>query len=769
MDSRSNSDLSFLLDEKFDFDVSLSPASSKGDEDEDEVFVGPLSHKEKCVSVNVASRLEGSDGARSSWSPLTGDLLDAVCQEAHKLADQLQSCELSQSHSEDGKPSVADGEPSAADGEPSAATNRREEFLQDAEAKLGVLAQTTSTLSTLTPIKRQTFLVQDSPMKQLPPAVQRRLLRGSSTNTASSPSPAITSSSKHPASAHPTSCIRPNNAASSSRTASASTTSSTRLSTSARLGTSSPVVGFKALPRMGLRGKAALGVVLPSKPAGPTASCSANKSRVDKSRLQLPSKVGEMKPAVGTWKRSPSSRPSSRADSSEDLLSDSASVASDISDSSFNSSLLGKRTMAPPSKSFTRNMSTVKVPPLQSRRVTDRKNTSSSSSSVSSFNSSISLSPAKGKLNSSLNRSLSGSTGPAPSSITKPSNPSRPNRSSVYGTVRPASSNAGRRSLSTQVRKPSEVELPKTTRCTPLKRGEATPLQVTPTKRVSERTASVPTGSSTRLQSGLKTKSKPEALVLPTPSGGFRGVAQKDDASKMMNPKRPTSASSVESLPQKASAGPITPSAGSGRVLPMKARRPSALPTPVKRRMSVIPPATPTNLTLPSRPSTTSESGPAPCFSAARREKSCSPTPAETQEAELVVATEVPPFCLEEEEESTAAPPPSLSHTDQSESIEPIAEPIQVEPAPSKDLIELGSSEESNTKTQEVLLLDLPAPIVQPQEKLLIDLTNTPDLIRTNGKTCTSSQQLIDLTSPLIKWSPEDKRENNAPLINLSF
>lgn len=54
--------------------------------------------------------------------------------------------------------------------------------------------------------------------------------------------------------------------------------------------------------------------------------------------------------AVGGWKRSPTSRPSSRAESSEDLLSDSASVASDISDSSINSSLLGKRTLAPPTK-----------------------------------------------------------------------------------------------------------------------------------------------------------------------------------------------------------------------------------------------------------------------------------------------------------------------------------------------------------------------------------------------------------------------------------
>lgn len=53
---------------------------------------------------------------------------------------------------------------------------------------------------------------------------------------------------------------------------------------------------------------------------------------------------------VGGWRRSPVSCASSRAESYEDLLSDSASVASDISDSSLNSSLLGKRTLAPPSK-----------------------------------------------------------------------------------------------------------------------------------------------------------------------------------------------------------------------------------------------------------------------------------------------------------------------------------------------------------------------------------------------------------------------------------
>ncbi|XP_041651724.1 G2 and S phase-expressed protein 1 isoform X2 [Cheilinus undulatus] len=737
MDCRANSDLFFLPDEKFDFDVSLSPASSKGDDDEDEVFMGPLSHKERCISVNVVSQLEGGN-VRVSWSPLTGDQLEAVCQEAHKLADQLQSSELNQPLSENGAPSDA--------------TNGKEQFLQDAEAKLGMLAQTASSLS---PIKRQTFLVQDSPMKELPPAVQRRLLRGSSIKTASSTSPANTSSSNRPSSAT-TPSIRPN------RVSATNTASSTRPAASTRLSTSSPVVGVKVPPRTGLRGKAALGVVLPSKLAGPTTSCSTSKSKVEKTRLQPPSKAGEK--AVGSWKRSPSSRPSSRAGSCEDLLSDSASVASDISDSSLNSSLLGKRTMAPPSKSFTRNLSAVKVPPLQSRRVTERKNTSSSSSSVSSFNSSMSLSPGKGKQNSSLNRSLSGST--APSSVTKPANPTRPNRSSVYGTAGQASSNTSRRSLSTQVRRPSEVERPKATKSTPLKRAEAMPLQITPAKRVSERVASIPANASGRLQSGLKTKSKPEALVLPTPSGGCKGAPQKDDVSKVMKPKRPMSTSSVESLLQKPSAGPMTPSAGSGRSLQMKARRPSALPTPVKRRTSAIPPATPSNQTRLSRPSATSESGPALCSSSARREKSCSPDPADAQEAELN-PPDVQPFCLEEEE-STVVPPPSPPNIDQSESTESEPEPTKPEPEPSSNLIELESAEESNTKTQEVLLLDLPAPVLQPPEKLLIDLTNTPDLIRTSNKACTTTQ-LIDLSSPLIKWSPEDKRENVAPLINLSF
>ncbi|KAM9352125.1 G2 and S phase-expressed protein 1 [Symphorus nematophorus] len=729
MDCRASSELFFLPDEKFDFDVSLSPASSKGDEDEDEVFVGPVSHKERCVTVNMESQLgDSSSGVRASWSPLTGDQLEAVCQEAHRLADQLQSSELNRPRSEHDKTTNVTSD----------STTDRDEFVQDADAKLGVLGQTASALS---PIKRQTFCVQDSPMKQLPPAIQRSLLRGSSSNTASS--------------------TRPSNAASSTRRSSANTNSFSRPAAYTRLSTSSPVAGAKAQPRMGLRGKATLGAVLPSKPAAPTTSCSASKSRVEKNRLPPPSK------AVGGWRRSPASRPSSRAGSCEDLLSDSASVASDISDSSLNSSLVGKRTLAPPTKSVVKNVSGVKAPSLQSRRGTERKNTSSSSSSVSSFNSSISLSPAKGKLNSSLNRSLSGSTGPAPSSISRPVNNNRLRRSTIYSTAEPVSSTTGRRSLCVQARKPPDVEQIKATRSTPLKRAEATPLQPMPAKRALGRTSSVTTTTSGRPQSGLKTKSKPEALVPPTPSGGVRGVLQGDDVSKILKPKRLMSASSVDSLPQKPCPGPVTPSVGSCKSLQVKARRPSALPTPVRRRMSALPVATPTNQTRPARLPPTSDSDPAPGSALARRDRGCSTVAADTpQEVEPVDAPDIQPFCLEEEE-PTGAPPTDPPQTDQSENTDPRA-PCQGESDPIRNLIELETTEESNSKTQEVLLLDLPAPILQPQEKLLIDLTNTPDLIRTSNKTCTTTQ-LIDLSSPLIKWSPEDKRENTAPLINLSF
>lgn len=192
---------------------------------------------------------------QASGSPLTGDQLEAVFQEAHRLADQLQNNELNQPHGGEGGTA----------GTTSSITADGEQFVQGAEANLGMLGWPASMCS---PIKRQTFLVQDSPMKELPPAIQRSLLRGSSANAASSTRPTI------------------------STRLSVTAAASTRLST--RLSTSSPARGPKAQTRPSLRGKAMLGVgvVLPSKPAAMATSCSSNKSRLERSRLQPPSQVG---------------------------------------------------------------------------------------------------------------------------------------------------------------------------------------------------------------------------------------------------------------------------------------------------------------------------------------------------------------------------------------------------------------------------------------------------------------------------------------------
>ncbi|XP_026030516.1 G2 and S phase-expressed protein 1 isoform X6 [Astatotilapia calliptera] len=633
MDCRANSDVFFLPDEKFDFDVSLSPASSRGDEAEDEVFVGPVSHKEKCVSVNVASPLENHS---ITWSPLTGEQLEAVCQEAHRLASQLQST-VSHDENRDATSVTMD------------TMTEQEEFVEDAETRLGLLAQTTSGVS---PNKRQTFCVQDSPLKQLPPVIQRQLQRGSGSSITSSIRPTITPAS------------------------------STRPTSKSRLSVCSPVIQAKAQPRTALRGKSALGVavVLPSKPTIPVTSCSTNKSRVEKTKLQ------------------------------------------------------------PPNRSGVRNLSGGKAQRLQTRR----KNTSSSSSSVSSFNSSISLSPAKGKVKSTLNGNLSSSTGPAPRKV---NSLSRPRRSTIYSAAESVSSTAaGRRSISTQAKKLSEAESGNDAKSTPHKSAEATP---------PKRPASNLTTSTSRLQSGPKAKSKPEAVVLPTPSTGGKGVHHANDVSKVLKPKRLMSLNGMDSLPQKPSAGPLTPSGITCKSLQMKPRRPSALPTPVRRKASLIPSPTP-------KPPALSDSVP----TSYTKQHSCSPTLTNAQEEEeLVDAPEIQPFCLEDDPPTTT--PSNNQQTDQSEPMDPGAL-ILDESVPNENLIELELKEDSNSKTQEVLLLDLPPPTLPPQEKLLIDLTNTPDFIRTNNKTC-SAAQLIDLSSPLIKWSPEDKTENNAPLINLSF
>lgn len=92
-----------LADEKFDFDLSLSSSSANED---DEVFFGPIGHRERCVAASLELKeLNGQipkepppppSESRLAWSPLTGEKFVEVYKEAHLLALQIQSSSKNQ-------------------------------------------------------------------------------------------------------------------------------------------------------------------------------------------------------------------------------------------------------------------------------------------------------------------------------------------------------------------------------------------------------------------------------------------------------------------------------------------------------------------------------------------------------------------------------------------------------------------------------------------------------------------------------------------------
>lgn len=212
--------------------------SSKGDED-DEVFVGPIRHKERCIAVGVEASVKDSLssgpslGEEPCWSTLTVDNFEEISKEAQLVVSHLDSSLHGSSTSQNTCMEEAEFTPAA------------ERFKTDSVAK-----------PRLSPIKRETFCIQDSPLKQLPPAIQQRLMKakGAGASTATG---------------------KP------------------------RQSTSSPVRQPGALPqpKMTLRSKAGLAgprSVLPSKPTLPAATQTPVKTRPappDKSKLQPPTRV----------------------------------------------------------------------------------------------------------------------------------------------------------------------------------------------------------------------------------------------------------------------------------------------------------------------------------------------------------------------------------------------------------------------------------------------------------------------------------------------
>ncbi|XP_069085836.1 G2 and S phase-expressed protein 1 isoform X2 [Pleurodeles waltl] len=160
-------EMTLLTDEQFDFDLSLSPSSGKEDAEDDEVFIGPIGHKEKCVSVCVDAQKSETDencplkpNDQAPWSPLSGDKFVEIFKEAHLLALQLEKSRDSPLNK------VTQ----------SAVKNAAiEKFVQESKSKLNIFQSGLENAKTPVPIKRETYCVNDSPFNLLPPSIQQRL------------------------------------------------------------------------------------------------------------------------------------------------------------------------------------------------------------------------------------------------------------------------------------------------------------------------------------------------------------------------------------------------------------------------------------------------------------------------------------------------------------------------------------------------------------------------------------------------------------------
>ncbi|XP_032217787.2 G2 and S phase-expressed protein 1 isoform X2 [Nematostella vectensis] len=82
-------DVALLEDEKFDFDLPLS--SDEEQEDDDEIFFGPVGHKERCVATNAEVHAVAENEDWKPMSPLTAEQIVEIFKEATAVACMLKN------------------------------------------------------------------------------------------------------------------------------------------------------------------------------------------------------------------------------------------------------------------------------------------------------------------------------------------------------------------------------------------------------------------------------------------------------------------------------------------------------------------------------------------------------------------------------------------------------------------------------------------------------------------------------------------------------
>nr|XP_005567050.1 PREDICTED: G2 and S phase-expressed protein 1 isoform X1 [Macaca fascicularis]XP_015312535.1 PREDICTED: G2 and S phase-expressed protein 1 isoform X1 [Macaca fascicularis] len=718
MDNPKKEDILLLADEKFDFDLSLSSSSANED---DEVFFGPVGHKERCIAASLELNnpvpeqpsLPVSESP-FAWSPLAGEKFVEVYKEAHLLALQIESSSRNQ------MAQAAKPEDPQSQGV--------ERFIQESKLKINLFEKEKEMKKSPTSLKRETYYLSDSPL--LRPSVGKPRFLASS--------PALPSSGAQASLAR---ALGPPNSAHAlpkeSCTAPAPSQAATQRKPGSKL----------LLPRVAsVRGRSIPGAA-------------------EKPKKEIPASPSRTKiPAEKEFHR--------------DVLPEKSAPGA-VSVPAAGSHLgQGKRAIPVPNKLG------LKKTLLKAPGSTSNLARKSSSGPVWSGASSVCTSPAAGKAKSSefasipanssrplSNISKSGGIGPT---LLRPALPAGPvGASSQQAKQVDVSGLAAEQSTAPPSVSPTQPQTPEGGGQWPNSSSTwSESSQLNKTRSIRRRDSYL--NSKTKIMPTPTNQFKiPKFCIGDSPDGA---------TPKLSRAQRPQSCTSVGRVPIHST--PVRRSSGPAPQSLLSARRVSALPTPARRRFSGLPPMTPKmmpravasplcvpaqrlsseprkNSAMRTEPTTDSnrkaDSRPVDVSPDGGSPPSCVPQALNfsPEESDTVFSKSTTTEAAREETKpgGDAAPSEALL-------VDIKLDPLAVTPdAASQPLVDPPLIDFCNTPEANVA--------VGSESRPLIDLMiNTPDMNKNVAKPSPVVGQLIDLSSPLIQLSPEADKENvDSPLL----
>ncbi|XP_039919387.1 G2 and S phase-expressed protein 1 [Hirundo rustica] len=698
------SDFPLLTDEKFDFDLSLSSTSGN----EDEVFVGPMGHKERCIAASIeAKKCVSASDDKLTWSPLQGEKSVEIFKEAHLLALKIETGsknkETKTSQSEEQENKVV------------------ETFVEDSESKLKILRNKNIEI-TPRAVKRETYCVQDSPACQLPPCFQKA-------------SHKLVSDGEVHALAAP-----PNRSPVVSPTKHAGLPLTEEQKTKE---TNTKAIGKPRVAKLS--------------------------STFGKSNLLTIDKLKQGKNTSISTKRDLNSMGSSE-DVISDKSSIALDVAESSLSSS--SSVQDTKVLPAPSKPGLRKMSYLKCPGVASgltRKTTSSSSSSSVSGMNSSLNSSLPISPIgkKGKSSMSSKASVSGSklsSGTSRLALIRPTtvsslqaanteksrkqvrSASTPKISSAVSLARSSASAASSEPAGSGIQRPTSVPSLQQL-CQQNKDGSSTKASLCPKPKARNLSVSTSqTKAPVKTQDAASNKLAPKA----TPSLGLTFCGTPGSAVAVSTPLKASEDKIFQSFcfPEK-----------STTMTPASVKR-SGLPTPV-RRLSGFPAVTPKSVPRMAFSPHTASLRQSFSFSTKKAFTACSK---QKQESKTQTSSEddtspppVLPLVLSFSPEKTATEgvENALKEVKVQNELAEVQNELAEEKQPEALLLDIGA-DKSFPHTSEC------------ESRPLIDLSNTPEVSKiASPKPVLSGQiKLIDLSSPLITLSPDVNKENlDSPLL----